>query len=45
VGDIDFEVISVVENSNKFFKNQVLEGKISRAGENTWANGTGDTSI
>jgi hypothetical protein len=30
VGDIDiFEVISVAENSNKFPKNQVLEGKIS----------------
>jgi len=27
VGDIDFKVISVAENSNKFSKNQVLEGK------------------
>jgi hypothetical protein len=29
VGDIDFEVISAAENSNKFPKTQVLEGKIS----------------
>jgi len=29
VGDIDFEVISAAENSNKIPKNQVLEGKIS----------------
>jgi hypothetical protein len=29
VGDIDFEVISATENSNKFPKNQVLEGKNS----------------
>jgi hypothetical protein len=29
VGDIDFQVISVAENSNKFQKIQVLEGKIS----------------
>jgi hypothetical protein len=29
VGDIDFEVISAAENSNKFPKNQLLEGKIS----------------
>jgi hypothetical protein len=29
VGDIDFWVISTAENSNKFPKNQVLEGKIS----------------
>jgi hypothetical protein len=29
VGDIDFKVISAAENSNKFSKNQVLEGKIS----------------
>jgi hypothetical protein len=29
VGDIDFYVISAAENSNKFQKNQVLEGKIS----------------
>jgi hypothetical protein len=29
VGDIDFYVISIAENSNNFFKNQVLEGKIS----------------
>jgi hypothetical protein len=28
VGDIDFKVISAAENSNKFPKNQVLEGKI-----------------
>jgi hypothetical protein len=27
VGDIDFKVISATENSNKFLKNQVLEGK------------------
>jgi hypothetical protein len=29
VGDSDFKVISADENSNKFSKNQVLEGKIS----------------
>jgi len=29
VEDIDFKVISAAENSNKFQKNQVLEGKIS----------------
>jgi hypothetical protein len=29
VGDIDFEVISAAENSNKFPKNQVLQGKIT----------------
>jgi hypothetical protein len=29
VGDVDFKVISAAENSNKFPKNQVLEGKIS----------------
>jgi len=29
VGEIDLEVISVAENSNKFQKKQVLEGKIS----------------
>jgi hypothetical protein len=29
VGDIDFKVIFAAENSNKFQKNQVLEGKIS----------------
>jgi hypothetical protein len=29
VGDIDLKVISATENSNKFPKNQVLEGKIS----------------
>jgi hypothetical protein len=29
VGDIDLKVISATENSNKFSKNQVLEGKIS----------------
>jgi hypothetical protein len=29
VGFIDFQVIFVVENSNEFQKNQVLEGKIS----------------
>jgi hypothetical protein len=28
VGDIDFKVISAAENSNKFLKNQVFEGKI-----------------
>jgi hypothetical protein len=27
VGDIDFQMISAAENSNKFPKNQVLEGK------------------
>jgi hypothetical protein len=27
--DIDFKVISAAENSNKFQKNQVLEGKKS----------------
>jgi hypothetical protein len=29
VGNIDFEVISASENSNKISKIQVLEGKIS----------------
>jgi hypothetical protein len=29
LGDIDFKVISAPENSNKFPKNQILEGKIS----------------
>jgi hypothetical protein len=29
VGDIDCKVISAPENSNKFPKNQILEGKIS----------------
>jgi hypothetical protein len=29
VGDIDLKMISAGENSNKFPKNQVLEGKIS----------------
>jgi hypothetical protein len=29
VGDIDFKVNSVTENSNKFPKNQVLGGKIN----------------
>jgi hypothetical protein len=29
VEDIDFNMIFVIENSNKFQKNQVLEGKIS----------------
>jgi hypothetical protein len=29
VGDIDFTVISAIENSNKFPKTQVWEGKIS----------------
>jgi len=29
VGDIDFKVISAAENSNKFQKNQALEGKTS----------------
>jgi hypothetical protein len=29
VGDIDFKVISAAENSNKFQKTQVSEGKIS----------------
>jgi cysteinyl-tRNA synthetase len=28
VGDIDFKIISATENSNKFPKNQVLEGII-----------------
>jgi len=29
MGDIDFKAISAAENSNKFQKNQVLEGKMS----------------
>jgi hypothetical protein len=29
VGDIDLKMISAAENSNKFQKTQVLEGKIS----------------
>jgi len=44
VGDIDLKVISAAENSNKFPKNQVLEGKISWGRGNTWANDTGRTS-
>jgi hypothetical protein len=44
VRDIDLKVISVSENSNKFQKNQVFEGKISWGRGNTWANGTGHTS-
>jgi hypothetical protein len=43
VGDIDFKVISVVENSNKILKTR-LEGNISRGHGNTWANGTDHTS-
>jgi hypothetical protein len=45
VADIDFKVISATENSNKFQKNQVLEGKISLGRGNTWANGRGHTSF
>jgi hypothetical protein len=37
-------ISAAAENSNKFPKNQVLEGKISRGRGNTWANGTGRTS-
>jgi hypothetical protein len=29
MGDIDFKVIFAAKNSNKFQKNQVLEGKVS----------------
>ncbi len=36
VGDSDLKVISAAENSNKFPKNQVLEGKISWGRGNTW---------
>jgi hypothetical protein len=36
-GDIDFKVICATENSNKFQKTKVLEGKISRGCDNTWA--------
>jgi len=36
-GDIDYKVISAAENSNKFQKNQVLEGKIIRGCGNTQA--------
>jgi hypothetical protein len=39
-----FKVISAAENSNKFQKNQALEGKISWGCGNTWANGAGHTS-
>jgi hypothetical protein len=35
VGDVDFKVISGAENSNKFQKSQVLEGKISSECGNT----------
>jgi hypothetical protein len=35
VGDTDFKMISAAENSNKFQKNQVLEGKISWGHGNT----------
>jgi hypothetical protein len=44
VGDIDLKMISAAENSNKFQKTQVLEGKISWERGNNWANGTGHTS-
>jgi hypothetical protein len=45
VRDIGFKVISAAENSNKFQKTKVLEGKISWGrGGNTWANSTGHTS-
>ncbi len=40
-----FKVISAAENSNKFPKNQVLEGKISWECGNIWANGTDHTSV
>jgi hypothetical protein len=38
VGDIYFKLIFAAENSNKFQKNQVLEGKISwRTGQHLTA--------
>jgi hypothetical protein len=42
VGDIDFEVISAAENSNKFHTKPGF-GRKNHLG-NTWANGTGHTS-
>jgi hypothetical protein len=36
VGDIDLKVISAAENSNKFRKTKVLQGKISWERGNTW---------
>jgi hypothetical protein len=45
VGDIDFKVISIVKNSNRFQKKAGLEGKISWGHGNTWANRRGHTSI
>ncbi len=37
--DIDLKMISAAENSNKFQKNQVLEGKFSWGCDNTWGQG------
>jgi hypothetical protein len=45
MGDIDFKVIFAAKNSNKFQKNQVLEGKVSWERGNTWANATGHISV
>jgi len=36
MGDVDFKVISAAENSNKFWKKQVLEEKINWEHGNTW---------
>jgi len=45
VGDVlIFKWFSAAENSNKFPKKQVLEGKISWGRVHTWANNTGHTS-
>jgi hypothetical protein len=44
VGDIDFEVISAAENSNKFQKTRFWKEKSVEDSGNTWANGAGHTS-
>jgi hypothetical protein len=44
VGGIDLKVISVVENSNKFLKKQLLEGKSVEDVVTLWPKGTCHTS-
>jgi len=45
VGDIDFEVISAAENSNKFQKTRFWKEKSVEDVVTLGANGTGHTSI
>ncbi len=47
MGDIDFKVICAPENSNKFQKTRFWKEKSVEdvVTGNTWANGTGNTSI